>query len=96
MKFILMTAALVMGTPALAQNMTSQEKSMLPGNNLASQMPGYQPAQPPVPPGTPAGTPVVFQQAPAPDVAYPPPPPMESYPICKRGQFDKCKQPGGV
>jgi hypothetical protein len=41
------------------------------------------------------GATIVFQQAPAPDVAYPAPAPMAQYPICKKGQYDNCRQRGG-
>jgi hypothetical protein len=30
-----------------------------------------------------------------PSEAYPPPPPLQHYPFCKRGQFDHCMQRGG-
>lgn len=56
---------------------------------------GYQPSQPATT-GTPGpGANVVFQPAPPPSQAYPAPAPLESYPICKRGQYDKCRQRGG-
>ncbi|MGN6819348.1 MAG: hypothetical protein ACTHJR_11830 [Sphingomonas sp.] len=48
---------------------------------------GYQP--PPSPPAPPNAT---YVQAPPPEVAFPPPAPLASYPFCKRGQFDKCMQ----
>jgi len=40
----------------------------------------------------PPGATVVFKEAPPPDVAFPPPAPLAKYPVCKRGQFDKCVQ----
>lgn len=56
---------------------------------------GYMPSGPALQ-GTPApGATVRFQQAPTPDVAFPPPAPKQSYPICKKGQYDGCMQPGG-
>ncbi|BCI69791.1 hypothetical protein SUS17_415 [Sphingomonas sp. S17] len=56
---------------------------------------GYQPAQPALA-GTPqAGAPIVFKQAPSPEQAFPPPAARESYPICKKGQYDQCRQRGG-
>lgn len=56
---------------------------------------GYMPSTPALQ-GTPApGAIVRFQQAPAPDVAFPPPAPKQDYPICKKGQYDGCMQPGG-
>ncbi|MCT8000262.1 hypothetical protein NZL82_00040 [Sphingomonas sanguinis] len=56
---------------------------------------GYQPAQPPMASPPAPGAPVVFQQAPSPSQAYPAPAPLKSYPICKKGQFDQCRQRGG-
>ena len=38
----------------------------------------------------PPGVKPVYVQAPSPDEAYPAPPPLAHYPICKPGQFDKC------
>lgn len=56
---------------------------------------GYQPNTPPMQ-GTPApGATVRFQQAPDPNTAFPPPAPMQNYPVCKKGQYDKCIQRGG-
>lgn len=40
------------------------------------------------------GQPVIFEPSAAPSVAFPPPAPLASYPICKRGQFDNCRQAG--
>lgn len=56
---------------------------------------GYQPSAPPIQ-GTPApGATVRFQAAADPNTAYPPPPPMDKYPVCKKGQYDNCIQRGG-
>lgn len=56
---------------------------------------GYQPSGPAIQ-GTPQpGQQVVFQPAPSPSQAFPPPPPMKNYPICKKGQYDNCMQKGG-
>ncbi|PCG15479.1 MAG: hypothetical protein DI530_06330 [Sphingomonas sp.] len=53
---------------------------------------GYQPAGPALQ-GTPApGATVRFQPAPSPSQAFPAPAPKESYPICKKGQYDGCMQ----
>lgn len=53
---------------------------------------GYQPSQPAVS-GTPQpGATVRFQPAPSPSQAFPPPAAKESYPICKKGQYDGCMQ----
>ena len=53
---------------------------------------GYAP--PPAAP-IPAGATVRFQQAPTPDQAYPAPAPLAKYPVCKKGQTDKCMNRGG-
>jgi hypothetical protein len=56
---------------------------------------GYQPSAPPIQ-GSPApGATVRFQQAPDPATAYPAPAALEKYPVCKKGQYDKCIQRGG-
>ena len=55
---------------------------------------GYSPSQPAIS-GTPApGQTVTYQPAASPSQAFPPPAAMESYPICKKGQYDKCRQAG--
>lgn len=56
---------------------------------------GYQPSGPATSGPVQPGAQVVFQQAPSPSQAFPPPPPMKSYPICKKGQYDNCMQRGG-
>jgi hypothetical protein len=66
-----------------------------PGASAAPTAGGYQPAGPAVN-GTPApGATVVFKPAPSPSEAFPPPPAKESYPVCKKGQYDGCRQRGG-
>lgn len=53
---------------------------------------GYQPSQPAVS-GTPQpGATVRFQPAPSPAQAFPAPAAKESYPVCKKGQYDGCMQ----
>lgn len=56
---------------------------------------GYQPTAPAVSGAATPGGPVTFQAAAPPSQAYPAPAPLASYPICKKGQFDKCRQRGG-
>jgi hypothetical protein len=58
-------------------------------------MGGYQPAQPPMTGTMSPGVTPTFQPAPSPSEAYPAPAPMAKYPICKKGQYDKCMQRGG-
>ncbi|WP_332803948.1 hypothetical protein [Sphingomonas sp. RT2P30] len=57
---------------------------------------GYQPTAPLFSAPPQPGQPVIFVPDPqTPAQAYPAPPPLPHYPICKRGQFDKCRQRGG-
>jgi len=104
MKLILFAAAAAIAVPAIAQttdDTTAQDQSMAPATtaapdaSAAEQAGGYQPATPPMSqPATPGAT-VTFQPSVSPDQAFPPPPAMAHYPICKRGQTDKCMEPGG-
>lgn len=56
---------------------------------------GYMPSAPALS-GTPTpGAQVVFVPSAPPSEAYPAPAPLAKYPICKRGQFDNCRQRGG-
>ncbi|WEK42545.1 MAG: hypothetical protein P0Y64_14290 [Candidatus Sphingomonas colombiensis] len=88
MKSILLAAAALLAAPAVAQGQTP------PPADSSGQIGGLQPNAPALQ-GTPApGSSVVFKQAPSPDAAFPPPAAQESYPICKKGQFDKCQQAG--
>ena len=95
MKLIVLVAALSLAGTAHAQQ-TSAQKAASPTNNEASKLGGYAPAAP-LFSGTPTpGAQVVFVPNPqTPTEAFPPPPPKASYPICKRGQFDGCRQRGG-
>jgi hypothetical protein len=83
MKLILL-AALAAATPVVAQDMPAQTTTPQPSAG------GYQPAQPAMTGPLTPGVKPVYVQAPSPDQAYPAPPPLAYYPICKRGQFDKC------
>lgn len=56
---------------------------------------GYQPSVPATTGPAQPGAVVRFQAAPSPDQAYPAPAPLASYPVCRRGQFDKCRNAGG-
>jgi hypothetical protein len=61
----------------------------------AEQAGGYQPATPPMSGTAEPGATVVFQPSVSPSQAFPPPPPLDHYPICKSGQTDGCMQRGG-
>lgn len=107
LKTYLFAAAAIVAAPAMAQTApaTTDTTAPAPADTAApaaapaatgTMTPGgYQPAGPAIS-GTPQpGAVVRYQQAPAPDVAFPPPAAKESYPICKKGQFDGCRQKGG-
>ncbi|MBR0553970.1 hypothetical protein [Stakelama marina] len=104
MKLIALAAALTMSAPAFAQTppqsnppqVSADDQSTQPGAiQYTESAGGYQPANPPMTATPTAGQPVVFKPAPQPSEAFPPPPPKASYPICKPGQYDGCRQRGG-
>jgi hypothetical protein len=98
MKLIALAAALAFGGTAIAQDVpqTSAQKAESPTNNEASKLGGYAPATPLFATTPPPGATVVFvPNTQTPTEAFPPPPPKAVYPICKRGQFDGCRQRGG-
>ena len=101
MKLIALAAAslVAFATPAMAQTVQS-DGSITAAPSDEAQTPadpkgGYQPSTPPIV-GTPEpGATVVFvPNTQTPSQAYPAPAPLASYPICKRGQYDKCRQRG--
>ncbi|WP_066480782.1 MULTISPECIES: hypothetical protein [unclassified Sphingomonas] len=66
-----------------------------PAADAADPAGGYMPSGPALQ-GTPQpGAKVIVQQSVSPDQAFPAPAPMEKYPLCKRGQYDNCRQRGG-
>ncbi|WP_322965534.1 hypothetical protein [Sphingomonas fuzhouensis] len=67
-------------------NAAASAATMTPG--------GYQPAQPPMASQPAPGAQIIFKQAPSPEQAYPPPAPLKSYPLCKKGQYNNCRQRG--
>jgi hypothetical protein len=74
--------------PAQDQSTTSTGQAaagaMTPG--------GYAPATPPMAGPAPAGATVQFVPSQSPDQAFPPPPAQASYPWCRPGQFDNCRE----
>lgn len=69
------------------------QATMPPAETTGSPAGGYAPTGPAITGGTPGSNlPPVFRPAPTPDQAFPPPPAQESYPICKKGQYDGCMQ----
>ena len=91
MKMIALVAALALATAASAQKApdTSPQTTGNPPGGYQPTAPLY--SSPPQP-----GQQAVFVPNPqTPTQAYPPPPPLQHYPFCKRGQFDHCMQRGG-
>jgi hypothetical protein len=82
--------------PAPADSNAMPDQTPPPADTAETPKGGYQPSTPMMS-GTPMpGQPVVFRASTqTPDQAFPPPAPLESYPICKKNQFDKCRQRGG-
>ena len=102
MKLIACAAALALcglGGAAMAQQQTAEPTdanatATTTTDATADPVGGY--ASTPVITGTPVpGQPMTIMPSPSPSEAFPPPAPLDHYPICKRGQFDNCKQRGG-
>ena len=98
MKLVILFAAAALAVPAVAQNTAGamgQPSAGAPDAAAAEQAGGYQPATPPMASPAQPGATVTFQPSVSPEQAFPPPAPLDHYPICKRGQTDKCMQRGG-
>ncbi|QNQ10391.1 hypothetical protein [Sphingomonas alpina] len=94
MKLILLAAAAFIAAPAVAQDAPAQPAAAAEPSP-AETTGGYGPTGPALSGPVQPGATVVFRQAPTPDQAYPAPPPLAKYPVCKRGQTDNCIQRGG-
>jgi hypothetical protein len=108
MKLIALAAVLLAGGTAIAQEMpqstttttttTTIETTGTSGTGtVADEDPrgGYMPSGPALS-GTPTpGAQIIFVPSASPGEAYPAPAPLKHYPLCKRGQFDNCRQRGG-
>lgn len=96
MKLIALAAALALtGGAALAQD-TPPAPAAAEAAPAADPAGGYQPSTPPLQGDTSSGQKPVFQANPqTPSQAFPPPPPLDKYPLCKKGQTDNCRQRGG-
>ncbi|WP_447723832.1 hypothetical protein [Sphingomonas koreensis] len=83
------------GTAALAQDtQTAPAAAAAPATE--DPIGGYQPSAPPIQGDTSSGQKPIFQPNPqTPTQAFPPPPPLDKYPLCKKGQTDNCRQRGG-
>ncbi|NML06308.1 hypothetical protein [Sphingomonas sp. G-3-2-10] len=95
MKLIALAAAsfVAFATPAMAQTAPDEPPNV---QTVDDPKGGYQPAAPlfSTPP-TPGAQVIFVPSTQTPAQAYPPPPPQATYPICKRGQYDNCRQRGG-
>ncbi len=91
------TAFALAGTAAAAQDMatTAAPGTATDVQTVDDPVGGYQPTTPPMQSPPPPGAKIIFQPSATPDVAYPAPAPMAEYPICKKGQYDNCRQRGG-
>lgn len=84
-----------LSTSPTASNGPRAQEGNLPSNNAAAAAGGgEQPATPAMSAPAAPGQPVVTMPSPSPDTALPAPAPLDHYPLCKKGQFDKCMEPG--
>ncbi len=96
MKLIVLAAALAFGGTAIAQDVPQSATTSAGTQTVDDPKGGYAPAAPRFSTTPPPGATVVFVPNPqTPTQAFPPPPPLAKYPICKPGQFDNCRQRGG-
>ncbi|WP_326523985.1 hypothetical protein [Sphingomonas sp.] len=93
MKMILLATALAFGATAATAQDTPAPAPV--AADATTPTGGYQPPAPPMAWPPPPGAQVIFQPSQSPTQAYPPPAALDSYPICKKGQYDKCRQRGG-
>lgn len=88
-------AASAPADPAMGQSTTTATSAPAMSTD-GDPVGGYQPSAPAIAGGAPQpGATVRFQAAPPVAQAYPAPAPLATYPICKRGQYDNCRQRGG-
>lgn len=84
-----------LSTSPTPSNGPRAQEGNLPSNNAAAAAGGgEQPANPPMSQPAMPGQPVIAAPSPSPDTALPAPAPLDHYPLCKKGQFDKCMEPG--
>lgn len=82
-------------TPAAPADQSMQSGAMTTGGStMGDPAGGYQPSRPAISGTAQPGQTVQYQAAPSPDQAYPAPAPMASYPVCKKGQYDNCREGG--
>ncbi|RYD89919.1 MAG: hypothetical protein EOP61_30650 [Sphingomonadales bacterium] len=93
MKYIALAAALALGGPAIAQDVPQSTSTT---STVDDPKGGYAPAAPLFTTTPPPGATVLFVPSTmTPTEAFPPPAPLARYPLCKRGQYDNCRQRGG-
>jgi hypothetical protein len=79
---------------ATTMSTTSQTGGSMSGTTGGTDpVGGYEPSQP-MPMAT-GGQQPTFQPGQSVAQAYPAPAPLDKYPVCKKGQYDKCMQRGG-
>ncbi|MET0309312.1 MAG: hypothetical protein ABW023_11445 [Sphingomonas sp.] len=91
---IALAAAVALSGPAFAQN----QQTTTTTTSADAPLGGYAPATPLFGTGStpPPGAQVVFvPNSQTATEAYPPPAPLDHYPLCRRGQTDECRQRGG-
>lgn len=94
MKLIAIAAALTVGGTAIAQDVPQSTPTEV--QTVDDPKGGYAPATPLFSsPPSPGDTVVFVPSTQTPTQAFPPPLPQASYPICKKGQYDNCRQRGG-
>lgn len=93
MKLIALAVTLALaGGGAVAQTAPAQDPAQ-DVQTVDDPKGGYEPSKPMFSaPPQPGQTVVFVPNTQTPDQAYPPPAPLASYPWCKPGQFDNCKQ----
>lgn len=96
MKLIVLAAALAVSGTAYAQTAPAPTTQSEGVQTVDDPKGGYAPTAPLFSAPPQPGQQVIFQPNPqTPTQAFPPPPPQPSYPICKKGQYDNCRQRGG-
>jgi hypothetical protein len=74
---------------------TTGAGTAMPDASMEDPKGGYMPSTPALS-GTPMpGQAVTVMPSRSPDEAFPAPAPLKRYPLCKKGQFDNCRQRGG-
>lgn len=86
--------AMQSGTMTTGSGTTGSGAMATGDSSMTDPAGGYQPSQPAISGTAQPGQTVRYQPAQSPDQAYPAPAPMASYPVCKKGQYDNCREGG--